>query len=93
LSKIFRITVEVLSVATVILAIAIAYTFGEMRGILSQQWIIKELLEELHPGLINMHGLWVHPLWPPLLSIAFIFGACWIVIAVITLREKRKEQT
>ena len=90
MSRIFRITVQVFTVATVILAIAIAYVLGEMRGVLSQQPRIKELMEELN-GLIVDFGLYVHPLWYPLLSIAFIFGACWIVIVVIALREKRKE--
>jgi len=93
MNKMSRITVKVFTVATVILAMAIAYVFGEMRGILSQEWRIKELLEELHPGLIVDFGLWVHPLWHPLLGIALIFGVCWIAIALIALREKRKEQT
>ena len=92
MSKIFRTTVQVFTVATVILAIAIAYIFGEMRGVLSQRPRIKELMEELHPGHVTF-GLYVHPLWYPLLSIAFIFGACWIVIAVIALTQKRKKHT
>ena len=93
MSKIFRITVQVFTVANVILAIAVAYAFGVMEGVNSQQWRIKELLFELYNGLIVDFFPWVHPLWYPLLSIAFIFGACWIVIAVIALGEKRKEQT
>jgi len=88
MSKIFRIIVKVFTVATVILAIAMAYVFGEMRGIMSQQPLIKELWHELHG--VDEFGLWVHPLWHPLLSIAFIFGVCWIVIAVIALEEKKK---
>lgn len=90
MSRKFRITVKVFTAATVVLAIAIAYVFGVMRGVLSQQSRIKELMEELHPDLIVDFGLQVHPLWYPLLSIAFIFGACWIVIAVRA--RKRKEQ-
>ena len=92
MGKMFRITVEVFTIATVILAIAIAYVFGEMRGVLSQRPLIKELMEELN-GLITDFGLWVHPLWYPLLVIAFILGACWIVIVVIALTGKKKEQT
>jgi len=90
-SKIFRITVKIFTVATVVLAITIAYVFGEMQGIMSQRPLIKELWHELHG--IDEFGLWVHPLWSPLLSVAFIFGVCWIVIAVIALQKKRKEQT
>jgi len=93
MSKIFGITVKVFTVATVILAIVMAYVFGVMEGVNSQQWRIKELLEELHHGLIVDFFTWVHPLWHPLLSIAFIFGVCWIVIVVIALQKKRKEQT
>lgn len=82
-----RMVVRILAVVTVILAIAIAYVFGEMRGVLSQQPIIKELMEEQN-GLIVDFGLWAHPLWYPLLSTAFIIGVCWIVIAVFALEKK-----
>ena len=93
MSKIFRTTVQVFTVATVILAIAIAYVLGEMSGELSQRLRIIELEEELHPGLLIDPYLYEHPLWHPLLTIAFIFGACWIVIAVIALTQKRKKRT
>ena len=93
MSKIFRTTVQVFTVATVILAIAIAYVLGEIGGVLSQRPRIIELIEELHPSLHVDLGLYEHPLWHPLLTIAFIFGACWIVIAVIALTQKRKKHT
>jgi len=92
MSRIFRTALYVFLVATVILAIAIAYVFGEMRGVISQQWIIKELMEKQN-GLIVDFGLYVHPFYYPLLNVAFLFGVCWIIIIVITLMEKRKEQT
>ena len=83
----------VLTVATVILAISIAYVWGVMEGVSSQQWRIKELTEELHPGVIVNHGLITHPLYPTLICIAFLLGGCWIVIAVTVLGKKRKGQT
>ena len=92
MSKIFRIGLHVFIVVTVISAIAIAYIFGEMRGVSSQLPLFKELMEKQN-GLIVDFGLYVHPLYYPLLNIAFLFGACWIIIAVIAIREKRKEQT
>ena len=44
MSKIFRTTVQVFTVATVILAIAKAYVLGEIRGVLSQRPRIIELI-------------------------------------------------
>ncbi len=88
MSRIFRIIVLVLVVATVILAIAIAYVRGVMEGVRSQQWRIKELIEELHPGIIVDPGLVTHPLYPPLMSTFLLLGACWIVIAIKALTKK-----
>jgi len=93
MNKIFGIATKLFIIATFILAIAIAYVFGFMEGFMSQQQFIKELMEELHPSLIVDYGLWVHPLWYPLLTVAFIFGVCWIFVAVITFQEKKKKQT
>jgi hypothetical protein len=89
MNRILGITVKAFAVATVILAIVLAYVFGVMEGVNSQQWRIKELLEELHPGFIINFFPWVHPLWHPLLIIAFIFGVCWIVIIVIALHRRK----
>ena len=93
MSTIFGLIVKVFATASVILAIAIAYAFGVMKGVNSQQWRIKELLEELHDGLIVDFLSWVHPLWYPLLSVAFIFGVCWIIIAVIVVQKKRNKNS
>ena len=91
MSKIFSTTVQVFTVATVILAIAIAYVLGEMSGEMSQRLRIIELENKLHPGIHVDPELYEHPLWHPLLTTAFIFGACWIVIAVIALTQKKKK--
>ena len=93
MSKIFKIALQFFIVATVILAIAIAYVLGEVAGVSSQLPLIKELYMQKQNGLIVDFGLIVHPLYYPLLNIAFLLGACWIIVAVIALREKRKEQT
>ena len=93
MSKIFRTTVQVFTVATVILAMAIAYVLGEIEGVLSERLRNIELMNKLHPYIHVDPELYEHPLWHPLLTIAFIFGACWIVIAVIALTQKRKKHT
>ena len=94
MSKIFGTTVKVFTVATVILAIAIAYVLGEMSGELSERIRFNELENKLHPEIHGDLGLYEPPpLWYPLLTTAFIFGASWIVIAVIALTQKIKKRT
>ncbi|MDH5732195.1 MAG: hypothetical protein OEY88_00230 [Candidatus Bathyarchaeota archaeon] len=87
--KYFSIIVRVFALANIVLAIAIAYVYGEMRGISSQEPIIKELMEEIS-GLHVDFGLFYHPLWHPLLGLAFIFGFCWIMIAIVYLENRKK---
>jgi len=93
MSKIFGIIVIVFAVATVILAIAMAYVYGMTAGAHSQRWCLYELDECRNPNRKIDYGPWRHPLMQPLQNIAFIFGVCWISIAVIALQEKRKGQT
>lgn len=85
MKKIFLILVSVLTVATVVLAIVAAYVIGVEQGVNSQQWRIKELLEELHPGLIVDFLPWMHPLRDALFGSTLIIGICWILFVVVGL--------
>jgi len=88
--RIFRMIIMVLAVATVILAIAMAYVYGMAVGVHSRRWCLYELDECRNPNRNIDYLPWRHPLMQPLQNIAFIFGVCWIAIAVIALGEKMK---
>jgi hypothetical protein len=85
--------VETLIIATFILAIAVAYIRGVEEGMNTQQYRIKMLEEQLHPGLIIDYFPYLHPLRNALLGIGFSLTPCWIGVAAIVLgRRKNKSK-
>jgi ABC-type maltose transport system permease subunit len=85
--------VETLIIATFTLAIAIAYIHGVEEGMNTQQYRIKMLEEQLHPGLIIDYFPYLHPLRNALFGIGFSLTLCWIGVAAIVLgRRKNKSK-
>lgn len=92
MKKIFWIIVSVLTVATVVLAIVAAYVIGVEQGVNSQQWRIKELLEELHPGFIVDFFPWMHPLRNALFASTLFIGICWILFVVVWVCRRLRHE-
>jgi len=81
--------IEALTIATLILAVAIAYIHGVEEGINSQIYHIKILEEQLHPGLIIDYLPYLHPFRNALFGTAFFLTLCWISVAAIVLVKRK----
>jgi len=79
--------VGVLTIATLILAMAIAYIHGVEEGINSQLYHIKILEEQAYPGLIIDYLPYLHPFRNALFGTGFFLTLCWISVAAIVLRK------
>jgi hypothetical protein len=78
-----------LTISTLILAIAIAYILGLEEGINSQQYHIKVLEEQLHPGLIIDYFPYLHPFRNALFATGLFLTLCWIGVTAIVLRKSK----
>jgi hypothetical protein len=83
--------IEALTISTLILTIAIAYIHGVEEGINSQQYRIKMLEEQLHPGLIIDYLPYLHPLRNALFGIGFFLILCWIGVAAMVLGRRKSK--
>jgi hypothetical protein len=81
--------IGVLTIATLILAMAIAYIHGVEEGINSQLYHIKILEEQLHPGLIIDYFSYFHPLRNTLFAAGSVLTLCWIIVAAMVLAERK----
>jgi hypothetical protein len=81
--------VGVLTVATLMLAMAIAYIHGVEEGINSQLYHIKILEEQAHPGLIIDYFSYFHPLRNALFATGSVLTLCWIIVAAMVLAERK----
>lgn len=81
--------IGVLTIATIILAMAIAYIHGVEEGINSQLYHIKILEEQLHPGLIIDYFSYFHPLRNALFATGSVLTTCWAIVAAMVLAERK----
>jgi hypothetical protein len=90
LGKRFRVLVGILAVATVIQFVGVAYVVGVEQGVNAQQYTIKTLREQLHPGLIIDYMPYLHP-WRSALAMAFLaLAPCWLLVAAIAWPRARR---
>jgi hypothetical protein len=83
--------IEVLTIATLVLAMAIAYIHGVEEGTNSQIYHIKVLEEQLHPGLIIDYLPYLHLFRNALFGTGFFLTLCWIsVVAIVLVKRKPK---
>jgi len=78
-----------LTTVTLMLAMTIAYIHGVEEGINSQQYRIKVLEEQLHPGLIIDYLPYLHPFRNALFVTGFFLALCWIGVAAIALVKRK----
>jgi len=90
MGKKFRTLIGILTVATVIQLLVVAYVVGVEEGVNSQRYIIKTLREQLGPGLIMDYLPYVHPLRNTLFISFLIIAFCWLLVAVVALARNRK---
>jgi hypothetical protein len=83
--------IGVLTIATLILAMAIAYIHGVEEGINSQLYHIKILREQAYPGLIIDYLPYLHPFRNALFGTVFFLTLCWISVAAIALVKRKPE--
>ena len=81
--------IRVLTIATLILGMAIAYILGVEEGINSQLYHIKILEEQLHPGLIIDYFSYFHPLRNALFIAGSVLITCWAIVATMVLAERK----
>jgi len=81
--------IRVLTVATLILGMAIAYILGVEEGINSQLYHIKILEEQAHPGLIIDYFSYFHPLRNALFATGSVLITCWAIVATMVLAERK----
>jgi len=81
--------IGVLTIATLILAMAIAYIHGVEEGINSQLYHIKILREQAYPGLIIDYLPYLHPFRNALFGTGFFLTLCWISVAAIALVKRK----
>ena len=90
MGKKFRTLIGVLTAATVIQLLAVAYVVGVEQGVNSQQYTIKTLTEQLTgPGIIDFLP-YIHPLRNALFVSSLIIAFCWLLVAVVALPRNRK---
>lgn len=90
MGKKFRILIGVLTVATVIQLLVVAYVVGVEEGVNSQLYAIKTLREQLSPGLIIDFMPYIHPLRNTLFVSSLIIAFCWLLVTVVALPRSRK---
>jgi hypothetical protein len=81
--------IAALTISTLMLAIAIAYIRGLEEGINSQQYHVKVLEEQLHPGLIIDYFPYLHPSRNALFVTGLFLTLCWIGVTAIILRKSK----
>jgi hypothetical protein len=81
----------IFTIATLILAMAIAYIHGVEEGINSQLYHVKILEEQVYPGLIIDYLPYLHPFRNALFGSGFFLTLCWISVAAIVLRKRKPE--
>jgi len=81
--------IGVLTIATLILGMAIAYIHGVEEGINSQLYHIKILEEQLNPGLIIDYFSYFHPLRNALFATGSVLTLCWIGVGAIALVKRK----
>jgi hypothetical protein len=81
--------IGLLTIATLILAMAIAYIHGVEEGINSQLYHIKILREQAYPGLIIDYFPYLHPFRNALFGTGFFLTLCWIGVAAIALVKRK----
>jgi hypothetical protein len=89
MGKKFGTLIGILTAATVIQLLVVAYVVGVETGVNSQQYTIKTLKEQL-TGLIIDYGPYIHPLRNTLFISSLIIAFCWILVAVVALQRNRK---
>jgi hypothetical protein len=90
MGKKFRTLIGILTAATVIQLLAVAYVVGVEQGVNSQQYTIKTLTEQLSgPSIIDFLP-YIHPLRNTLFVSSLIIAFCWILVAVVALPRNRK---
>jgi len=89
MGKKFRTLIGILTAATVIQLLAVAYVLGVEQGVDSQQYTIKTLTERLSPGLIIDFLPYIHPLRNTLFVSSLIIAFCWLLLAVVALPPAR----
>jgi hypothetical protein len=89
MGKKFRTLIGILTAATVIQLLVVAYVVGVEQGVNSQQYTIKILTEQLGPGIIDFLP-YIHPLRNTLLISSLIIAFCWLLVAVVALLRNRK---
>ena len=91
MGKKFRTLIGILTAATVIQLLAVAYVVGVEEGVNSQQYTIKTLTERLSPGPGIIDFLpYIHPLRNTLFVSSLIIVFCWLLVAVVALLRNRK---
>jgi len=81
--------IGVLTIVTLILAMAIAYIHGVEEGINSQLYHIKILREQAYPGTIIDYLPYLHPFRNALFVTGFFLTLCWISVAAIALVKRK----
>jgi ABC-type maltose transport system permease subunit len=85
----FRTLIGILTAATVIQLLVVAYVVGVEEGFNSQQYTIKTLKEQL-TGLIMDFLPYIHPLRNTLFISSLIIAFCWLLVAVVAFSRNRK---
>jgi len=81
--------IGVLTIATLTLAMAIAYIHGVEEGINSQLYHIKILEEQAYPGRIIDYLPYLHPFRNALFGTGFFLTLCWISVVAIALVKRK----
>ena len=89
MGKKFRTLIGILTAATVIQLLVVAYVVGVEEGVNSQQYTIKTLTEQLN-GLIIDFMPYIHPLRNTLFISSLTIAFCWLLVAVVALLRNRK---
>ena len=91
MGKILRLTGLFLAIATVILAIAIAYVVGVEQGVNSQRPHILELLRKADSDVLINLLPYMYPLRNVLFAFALVIGTCWMTLLItVSLQAMRK---
>lgn len=89
MGKKFRILIGILTAATVIQLLVVAYVVGVEEGVNSQQYTIKTLTEQLTGHIIDFLP-YIHPLRNTLFTSSLIIASCWLLVAVVALLRNRR---
>jgi hypothetical protein len=90
MKRVFWIIVA-LTIATFILAIAMAYVQGVEEGKNSLLDYITELQNQLEPNLWHDNFTYLHPSKPALFEIGISLALCWIGVAAFALVDRKPQ--